>query len=60
MKLRVLPVGLALSLIVGMAVTPEQKAPDFNTKSELLQKTDVRNYIKKHSFSQSYEDSLKK
>ncbi len=36
------------------------KAPDFNTKSELLQKTDVRNYIKKHSFSQNYEDSLKK
>lgn len=33
------------------------KAPDKDTKSELLKKTDVRNYIKHHSYSASYERS---
>ncbi len=35
------------------------KAADENSKSELIEKTDVRNYIKKNAFSQKYEDSLK-
>lgn len=34
-------------------------APDTNTKSELISKTDVRNYIKKNGYSISYEAKLK-
>lgn len=35
------------------------KVSNVGEKSELIQKTDARNYIKKHSYSESYEAKLK-